>query len=303
VVAWRAVDAVDAFLAAVPEAARAAFERTATAEVLAGKLAAACAAFPELAIAGGELAAEIARRMGEGATPEALASCRADQIALMIAAARGEPAAVAQVEAELERELRFAGPRTGARPDQVEDARGAVREILFTDTPERVAAVRGFAGRGDLAGYLRVIATRELVKIVQRGRREAPREDAELLALLSTGGDPELSILRAQYREGVTACVRDALGKLDDRSRALLRYQLVDGWNVDRVGALYGVHRATAARWIAAARETLGDLVRREVEAQLGVKPDEIDSIIRLVQSRVDLSLARLMKSQSVDEP
>jgi RNA polymerase sigma-70 factor (ECF subfamily) len=296
------VDHLAAFLAAVPEAARAAFDPAATAALLTAHHLAARAAFPAIAIGAAELAAELGRRLGEGASPEALARCRADQVALMIAAARGEPAAVQEVEAELERELAFAGPRTGARPDQIEDARGVVREILFTDTPGRVAAVRGFAGRGDLAGYLRVIATRELIKIVQRGRREAPREEADLLALLSTGGDPELSILRAHYREGITACVRDALGKLDDRSRALLRYQLVDGWNVDRVGELYGVHRATAARWIAAARDRLGELIRREVEAQLRVAPAEVDSIIRLVQSRVELSLARLMAS-GVEEP
>ena len=36
-----------------------------------------------------------------------------------------------------------------------------------------------------------------------------------------------------------------ALGELPARERTLLRYQLIDGWSIDQVGKLYGVHRAT----------------------------------------------------------
>jgi len=261
--------------------------------------AAAREAVPGVEVAEEVFRAELVRRLGDDATPEGLAHCKTVDVYLAIAACRGDAPAVARVEEELARELAAAGPRTHATPDQLADARGTVRELLFTDTPDRVAAVRSFAGRGDLRGYLRVIVTRELIKIVQRGRREAPHDDAQLLALLPTGGDPELSLLRAHYRDGVTGCVRDALGKLDARSRALLRYQLVDGLNVDRVGQLYGVHRATAARWIADARDKLGELIRAEVMTQLNVARDEVDSIVRLVQSRVELSLARLV--QDVD--
>jgi RNA polymerase sigma-70 factor, ECF subfamily len=256
---------------------------------------AARAAVPDVDVSEDAYRDELVRRLGGEATADGLARCHADDVYLAIAACRGDPVAIARVEHQLARELAAAAPRTHATPEQLADARGAVRELLFTDTPERIAALRSFAGRGDLSGYLRVIVTRELVKVVQRGRREAPHEDAELLGLLSTGGDPELSLLREHYREGVTACVRDALGKLDARSRGLLRYQLVDGLTVDRVGELHGVHRATAARWIVDAREKLGELIRAEVMAQLKVSRDEVDSIVRLVQSRVDLSLARLV--------
>ena len=268
------------------------------ARLIAERRAAAREALPDVDLSEDAFRDELARRLGGDASADVLARCRTDDVYLAIAACRGDAAAVARVEHELARELAAAGPRTRATPDQLADARGVVGELLFTDTPERSAALRSFAGRGDLSGYLRVIVTRELIKIVQRGRREAPHDDAELLGLLSTGGDPELSLLREHYREGVTACVRDALGKLDARSRALLRYQLVDGLTVDRVGELHGVHRATAARWIVDARDRLGELIRAEVMAQLKVARDEVDSIVRLVQSRVDLSLARLVQDE-----
>ncbi len=46
---------------------------------------------------------------------------------------------------------------------------------------------------------------------------------------------------------------------------------------------------------MAAARDELGLLIRTEVAAQLAIEVDEVDSIVRLVQSRLDVSLERLI--------
>jgi len=62
-----------------------------------------------------------------------------------------------------------------------------------------------------------------------------------------------------------------------------------------QVGKLYGVHRATAARWLSDAREALGALIRAELAARLRIATEDVDSIVRLVQSRVDMSLDRLL--------
>ena len=40
----------------------------------------------------------------------------------------------------------------------------------------------------------------------------------------------------------------NALANLPEPSRALLRYSAVDGWSIDRIGALYGIHRSSASR-------------------------------------------------------
>jgi RNA polymerase sigma-70 factor, ECF subfamily len=290
--------ALAAFFDALP--ARTAFPEdthAATAATLAEHHAAGTAAWPGVDVSPVDFAAELARRLGAQATFDALVACRAQDVYLLIACARGDEAALRALEPIVAREVALAGARTGARPDQIADAKGELNRALLTDEPGRRAAARSFAGRGDLRGYLRVVATRELVKIVQRGRREQPRSETALLAMLAPQDDPELSILKAKYKDAVSGCIRAAIDKLDERERALLSYQIVDGWNVDRVGALYGVHRATAARWIAAARETLGELIRKEIASQLEVAADEVDSIVRLVQSRVELSLERLIKA------
>jgi RNA polymerase sigma-70 factor (ECF subfamily) len=285
-----------AFLAALDDRARPRFDdREALAATLAQLRAAALAVFPELAVAAVTFAAELARRLGAAASPEQLARVRADHVHLAIACAAGNELAIRRFDAELLDEIDATAGRLRARPDQADEVRGQIRRILFVSEPGRPAALREYSGRGDLRSYLRVIATRELVRAIHRGQREVGVGDDALFDLLSTTADPELGYLREHYRADVDVAMRAALATLADQPRALLRYSVVDGWSVDRIGALYGVHRATAARRIAAARAELGAAIRAQLAARLAIAVDEVDSIVRLVQSRVDVSLERLL--------
>ena len=284
------------FLAALDDDARSRFSGGATlAAALAQLRAAALAAYPAVAVDAATFATELARRLGAGASPEQLARVRADHVHLAIACAAGDELAIRRFEAEFLDEVDATAGRLRARPDQADEVRGQVRRILFVGEPERPAALCEFSGRGDLRSYLRVIATRELVRVINKARREVGVTDDAFLDMLSPAPDLELGYLRERYRADVDAAMRAALAALPDQPRALLRYSVVDGWSVDRIGALYGVHRATAARRIAAARAQLGAAIRSELAARLAVSVDDVDSIVRLVQSRVDVSLERLL--------
>lgn len=267
----------------------------ATSAMLVERFEAARAAWPAIELSRVEFARDLARRLGKDASPEALATCRTADVYVAIAAVAGDAVATKQVIELLARELQFAARETRATEDQCNEVRGELHRLLFTTEPKRTAAAASYAGRSALATFLKVMATRELVRAVQRGRRETPHDDDQLFSLITPGSDPELAIFRARYHDGVEKAIRTALGKLVGRSRAVLRYQLVDGWSIDRIGQVYGVHRATAARWLEDAREELGALIRTEVGAQLGITVTEIDSIIRLVQTRLDLSLSGLL--------
>lgn len=286
----------DAFRAALDGDARPRFEG---AEALAATLAqlrdTARAVYPDLAVDAVTFAAELARRLGPAASLEQLARVRADHVHIAIACAAGDPLAIRRFEDDFLEEVDATARRLRARPDQADEVRGDLRRILFVSEPGRPAALREFSGRGDLRSYLRVMATRELVRVINKGRREVGVTDEAFLDMLSPASDPELGYLRERYRADVDAAMRAALAALADQPRALLRYSLVDGWTVDRIGALYGIHRATAARRVAAAREELGGAIRAELAARLAISVDEVDSIVRLVQSRIDVSLERLL--------
>ena len=284
------------FLDAVAAGARPVFADAAQlATTLVAHLAAARAAWPDVTVDDARFAGELARRLGDGATPARLEAMRAADVYLAVACGDGDQRAIAACDQLLAAEVAFAAPRTSATATQVADVTAELRRVLFVDDPdaERVAAVREYSGRGDLKSYLRVIAMRALIRAVTAGRREVPADG--LLEKLVPARDPELSVLRAQYREIVDAALRAALAALDERSRALLRYQLIEGWSVDQIGRAYDVHRTTAWRWVEAVRSELGDRIRSELAARLSLATDELDSIIQLVRSRVDVSLERVL--------
>lgn len=284
---------LDAFLSSRADAARFSHAASRVADLLERHLQAARTTYPEIRITDERFAAEIARRLAPEAGIAQLAELRAADVYLAIACADGDAAALRRLEDEFLDEVDRCGARVRATPAQTADVGSDVRRLLLVTEPGRPAAVTRYSGKGDLRAYVRVIATRELMRAIDKGRREVNVAD-DILDRLSPVSDPELVYLRDHYRADVDAALRTALASLAERPRALLRYHLVRGWSIDQLGELYGVHRATAARWVAAAREELGDAVRQEVARRLSIQLDEVASIVRLVQTQIDVSLSRL---------
>jgi RNA polymerase sigma-70 factor (ECF subfamily) len=67
------------------------------------------------------------------------------------------------------------------------------------------------------------------------------------------------------------------------------------GLTVDELAPSFGVHRATVARWLAAARERLLTETRAGLRERLGVGDATVDSILRELRGRVDVTVTRLL--------
>src|SRR6185295_15945801 len=93
-------------------------------------------------------------------------------------------------------------------------------------------------------------------------------------------GDPELELVKERYREELAAAVREAFATLTAEQRNLLRLNYRDGRSIDEIGALMRAHRATVARWIAAAREQILDDTRRRLEARRQLRQHEFQSLM-----------------------
>jgi RNA polymerase sigma-70 factor (ECF subfamily) len=251
------------------------------------------AAWPDVArVAPARFAAELSRRLGQ-LQPAVVASLHAD-VYVAIAAADGEAAAARACDEIVDREVAFAATRLRATPTQADDVRSELRRVLFTGDDDRPPALRAFTGRGDLRGYARVIAARALARRMQRDRREETL-DSGVLELLDPALDPEVAVLREHYREAVETAFAAALEALTARERAVLRFHLVDGWTIDQLGARYGAHRSTASRWLSAARDKLRAGIRMRLAVQLVIPESQVDSIVALVTSRIEVSLDRLL--------
>src|SRR6185436_3818843 len=110
-----------------------------------------------------------------------------------------------------------------------------------------------------------------LLNVATREGRERP-EDLPFFEALSEGGtDAEADYLRAACKVELRASLTHAASTLTDRERALLRFAYADGKNVNEIGAVYGVHGATASRWIQKARERLATAVREDLVRRLAL--------------------------------
>ena len=149
-----------------------------------------------------------------------------------------------------------------------------------------------YSGRGPLRAWLRVAALRTGLDLLRRQGKERTLEE-RVLDASPAGNDPELQFLRAHYSEQFKTALGVSLAGLSERDRRLLKLRILNDLNIDEIGTLHGVHRATAARWLESAREALSKGVRSHFERELEVKRDDLDSILRLIRSQIDLSLDR----------
>lgn len=248
-------------------------------------------AWPSLDVPDEDIGAAIgAAIVDEPDLATAIDGLHAEDLWLASACALGQRTAIEALDEKLVT-LRPTLARIGAGRDTIDDLMQQVRARLLADAEDRPARIRSYRGRGDLRSWLKVVVVRDGMRAVKR-ERQAPLPSDELDVLMDPGADPELQAMRGTYAQSFRAAFGEALGELSARDRNVLRYHLVDGLSIDELGAIYRVHRATAARWLVKIRETLYEVTRRKLLESLALSPSELDSVIRMIRSRLDASIA-----------
>ena len=179
-------------------------------------------------------------------------------------------------------------------PAFVDEVQQRVRaHLLVGDGSPRLA---DYAGRGPLRAWVAVAAVRTalMMRRAQGRKREVADDDwAGALSLVATG-NPELDLLKHQHADAFAAALRDAALALEPRLRAVLAMHFTEGLSIDEIGAVYAVHRATAARWVQRAKDELHATTRGLLTERLGLTPSEIERVGALVRSQLDVSLSQL---------
>jgi RNA polymerase sigma-70 factor, ECF subfamily len=263
--------------------------------LLEGQLADARATWPTVALSDDAYLAHLAEKLCDRATEPArrvLESMPAADLYLAAACALGDASAIAAFRESLLPALRQALGKLGAPPATIDEAEQRILVMLFVDDKGR-PQIAGYGGRGRLRSWLRSVGVRTARRLMGVLHADIGDDD-DLERLAAAVDDPELGILRERYRDQVRQAFAGALAALSDRERNVLRQYHIDGLTIDQLGALYRVNRATAARWVVAARSAVLDGTRRRLTDELGITTNEVDSIIRLVRSQLDISLRDL---------
>jgi RNA polymerase sigma-70 factor (ECF subfamily) len=253
----------------------------------------AAAAWPDLDVS----AAEFATRVRTDDV-DAIDALHAADLYLACACARGDARALAAFEARYFAELPAYLSRFDANAAFIDEVRQVLRAKLFVAEAGSAPKIAEYSGRGALASWVRIVALRQATEMRRDPRARLVRDSEEDARALGPTPDPELSFIKRRYKGAFEDALRDALSALDSEQRTLLRLHFVDGLNVDKLGAMHKVHRATAARWVAAARDALLAGVRARLRERLRLRGSELDSLLALVRSRIDVTLSGLLRER-----
>jgi RNA polymerase sigma-70 factor (ECF subfamily) len=240
-------------------------------------------------------AAFLAERVPAEVDPvQALDKLHIEDLYLAWACARGDPVALATFERSL-----TAVPKwlSSLRPESelTDEVKQALREKLFLGGggPPKILQ---YSGEGALEKWLKMATLRTALDLID-ARRAGRLPDEIAVAVGAAQYEPELDFIKERYRDDFSAAFREAFAQLPERTRALLRFQHLERLSPERIGAIYSVHRTTAARWLAEAHQQVLDGTRSRLMSRLKLSERECESLLDLLNSRLAVTLHSLFDS------
>jgi RNA polymerase sigma-70 factor (ECF subfamily) len=256
-------------------------------------------------IARDEFASELAARLTEDdeeSTTRWWDHLRAGDLYLAAGCVRGIDGALERFERLYGDEIARIAQRFERPGLPADDLIQALRAKLFTtpgtgSAPDARPRIASYTGQGFLQNWVRVTATRTFIDCCRCHTEppEVPMRDELAAVMPEPKGDPELQLLKREHVTHFKASFAEAVAALDSADRLLLKQHLVERLTIDQLGALYHLHRASAARRIAKARDALLLATRIALARRLGVPPERLASVLELVASRLEASIERLL--------
>ena len=160
--------------------------------------------------------------------------------------------------------------------------------------PPRIA---DYTGRGDLKAWVRAAAVRAAFRVERRPKGETDVESHVFRGVAAAGDDLELDYLKRRYVVEFGEALRDAFLALPPRDRNICRYYYAEGLGIDEIGLLYKVHRSTAARWLNQITTDLVETTRKRMMEKLGANRAEVASLVKMLESRIDVALRHVVET------
>jgi RNA polymerase sigma-70 factor (ECF subfamily) len=251
---------------------------------------------PQLRVGEEAFARYLARCMqhAPGADLDQLAAADLYLACACVGRARG---AAAEFEAQYAKVIRRAVSRVVAASDDRKDAEQRVRQHLLVGAGAAGPALAKYPGRVPLARWIAVVAVR--VAISLRRSENAERRLREKAGAEAIGVSPEHLLMKAEIRRVFEPAVEQALARLTDRDRLILRLLLVGGMTHHAIAKCLGLSHQAISKRLAKARESLMKDIRAAVAGRLELPKSELSSVMRLVASQLDVNVSRVLSASS----
>lgn len=265
------------------------------------RLAQAIQHWPSVRLEPARFLAHWAQRLPSGADAEkAFELLHVEDLYLACACAEGDPEGLRQLRTTLARAVMPVLRQVDSAPSFVDEMEQRLMERLLVGAEGRAPRISEYAGRGSLENWLRAAALRVALneKRSQRRNPEQAISQELLVQMAAPSKDVQLDMLKARYRHDFNAAFGAAVLKLTGQERNLLRLHFVDALSLSQIGAVYQADKSTISRWISKTRLSLLHLTRSGLEARLGPAALELDSLMKWMDSQLDVSLNTALRSR-----
>ncbi len=225
------------------------------------------------------------------ALPRVDVAQHADDLYLALACLTNDRNAIAVFEQRVLAPAVLAVRKIDSADAFVDEVRQALRDkLLFNGGQPKLL---DYQARGPLAAWARMVAVRLAFTLKRRTKVTVSVDDWIAGAVAS--GTPYVDVMKQQQIDLFTQALSAAATELEPRLRAVLRMHFKDGLSIDQIGEVYQVHRATTARWLVQAKASWFAKTRSHMMKQQALSDTEYQQLAHEVQSRLDLSLSKLL--------
>jgi RNA polymerase sigma factor (sigma-70 family) len=191
------------------------------------------------------------------------------------------------------------GESVGAEGSEPQDLAGAM--IASDRSPGVRGKLGGYNGRGSLAGWLRISVSHAAIDRFRRSRKEVSLDD-----IVEKGGLPGAQIsasknamedlLDSRWGPVLSQVLQREIMRLGARDRLLLSLYYLQEVPLKAVGRRFGVHEATASRWLERLRKGVRKRVEQELRKQHRLSARDLESLWRWVSEADDPALRSVLQ-------
>ena len=255
--------------------------------------------FDEQALING-LARLVAGGTSDPLTDKALGEIHIEDLYLATVCSQGDSHALRRFAGTFGGDLDRAIAKSPALRLSADEFRQLVADRLFVAPSGRPPRISQYLGKGPLKAWLRVMTSRFVIDLSRRQDKSTVPTDG-LAEKIGAAQDTELDYFRHAYGSALDTAFAQAVTKLSIRERNLLRQRYLHETPGDTLAKMYGVHRSTIFLWLDNARHALREHLRGLLAQSL--PGDQLDSVVGLLGSQLQLSVRRILDSQLESDP
>jgi RNA polymerase sigma-70 factor (ECF subfamily) len=227
-------------------------------------------------------------RIVELAVSTADLACHAGDLFLAVACTDRDEAALRSFESDYLSQIPRQIARFALGKDKVDEVLQRVRIKMLLSNPPGISRYRG---EGPLSALLYVTA----VRVALDTAAIKPIGDDAVLELAADDASTEVQATRHLYGEPFRQALEESFRALSPRDKAILQFNVVDGLNIDAIGAIYGVHRATVARWLVAIRARVFAHLKNTFAIAWKMSTSDLHSLTAVMRDYIHVSAARVL--------